>query len=93
MLTGERPFQATPTADVINTVVSRPFVPLSRLRPELPDKLEYIITKMLEKDRELRSQTANELRVDFERLQRDLRLERTRYAGRNSGLIASVTSA
>jgi len=50
------------------------------LRPGLPDMLEKLIEKALEKDREHRCQSASELRADLKRLQRDSRLDRRRPA-------------
>jgi serine/threonine protein kinase len=76
MLTGQRPFPGTTTAAMFDAIVRRPFVSLTALRPELPDALEQLIAKMLEKDREFRCQSAAELRADMKRLQRDLQLER-----------------
>ena len=43
---------------------------------DLPEELEHIITRLLEKDRELRYQTATDLRADLKRLQRDLEPQR-----------------
>jgi len=46
-------------------------VPPVRINSEVPPKLEEIINKLLEKDRELRYQVASELRADLKRLKRD----------------------
>ncbi len=75
MLTGARPFQGTTTAAVLDAVIRLPIVPVSALRPDVPDELETIVEKTLEKDREYRCQSAAELRTDLKRLQRDLRVE------------------
>jgi serine/threonine protein kinase len=80
MLTSERPFQGTTSAAVLDAVIRKPIVPVSALRPGLPDMLEKLIEKALEKDREYRCQSASELRADLKRLQRDSRLDRRRPA-------------
>ena len=71
MVTGHRPFQGNTTAVVFNAILSQTPVAPARLRPELPVELEHIINKALEKDREVRCQTASELRADLKRLKRD----------------------
>jgi serine/threonine protein kinase len=81
MLTGARPFQGTTSAAVLDAVIRRPIVPVSVLRPGLPDTLEKIVEKALEKDREYRCQSAAELRADLKRLQRELGLD-----GRQPGI-------
>ena len=56
---------------IFNVILERAPVPPRRLNPELPPKLEEIINKALEKDRELRYQHAADMRADLHRLKRD----------------------
>ena len=71
MATGRLPFSGSTTAVIFEGILTK--APLSpvRLNPELPLKLEEIISKLLEKDRDLRYQVASELRADLKRLRRD----------------------
>jgi serine/threonine protein kinase len=71
MATGQPAFTGNTTAVIFEAILNRtPPSPL-QLNPELPLELEHIISKALEKDRELRCQTAAELRADLKRLKRD----------------------
>ena len=70
MATGQLPFRGDTSGMIFHAILERPPVPPVRINPEVPPKLEEIINKCLEKDRELRCQTAAELRGDL-RLQRD----------------------
>ena len=71
MATGSLPFQGSTTAVVFDEILNKaPTAPV-RLNPELPDQLEDIINKSLEKDREIRCQSSKELLVDLKRLKRD----------------------
>jgi serine/threonine protein kinase/Flp pilus assembly protein TadD len=72
MATGTLPFHGESTAVIFESILSKaPISPL-RLNPNLPPKLEELIEKTLEKDPDLRCQTAAELRADLKRLQRDV---------------------
>ena len=71
MSTGVLPFRGESTGVIFEAILSRAPVPAVRLNPDLPADLERIISKCLEKDRNLRYQHASELRTDLERLRRD----------------------
>jgi serine/threonine protein kinase len=71
MATGSHAFEGSTTALVFDAILHRQPVPVGRARPELPIQLEQIISKALEKNRELRYQTASDLRADLTRLKRD----------------------
>ncbi len=71
MATGKQPFTGTTSAVIFNQILERTPPPPTSVNPQLPRKLEEIINKTLEKDRDLRCQTAAELRGDLKRLKRD----------------------
>ncbi len=71
MSTGAVPFRGDTSAMIFDAILNRaPVAPL-RLNPEVPARLEEIMNKALEKDRDLRYQHASEIRSDLKRLQRD----------------------
>ena len=74
MATGRMAFSGSTTAIVHDAILNRAPVPVVRLKPEIPSKLEEIIDKLLEKDRKLRFQSAVEVRTDLQRLSRDIQL-------------------
>jgi eukaryotic-like serine/threonine-protein kinase len=71
MGTGILPFRGDTLAAITDAILNRAPVAPVRLNPDLPQKLEEIIDKALEKDRRLRYQNATEIRTDLQRLKRD----------------------
>ena len=71
MATGRQAFSGTTSAVIFHAILSEAPTSPVRLNPDVPPKLEEIINKALEKDRELRYQTASDMRADLGRLKRD----------------------
>lgn len=72
MATGQLPFRGESSAVIFESIMNRAPVAPVRLNPDLPAELERIIRKALEKDREMRYQSAADLRSDVKRLKREL---------------------
>lgn len=72
LVTGSLPFEGDTEAVIFEAILNRDPKPLSEFDPNLPQDLDRILEKALEKDRNLRYQTATELKTDLLRLKRDL---------------------
>ncbi len=77
MATGKQPFSGATSAVIFEAILNRIPAPPIQLNPGLPAQMEIILNKALEKDRELRCQSAAELRADLKRLKRDTDSKRT----------------
>src|SRR5208282_2091515 len=78
MATGTLPFQGDTSAVIFDAILNRDPTPAAELNPLLPADFVRILEKTLEKDRNLRCQTATELKTDLSRLKRDLELGKRR---------------
>jgi eukaryotic-like serine/threonine-protein kinase len=77
MATGVLPFRGETSAVITEAILNRAPTAAIRLNPELPPKLEETINKALEKDREMRCQSAAEMRADLKRIKRSIDSSRT----------------
>jgi serine/threonine protein kinase/Tol biopolymer transport system component len=86
MVSGTLPFVGESSAVIFEAIMNRAPASLVRLNPQVPPKLEDIINRALEKDRNLRYQHASDMRAELQRLKRDTETGR-------SGLVASSAVA
>lgn len=87
MATGQPPFSGSTSALLFDSILHYSPAPVSQLNPRIPAELEQSITKALEKDRQVRCQSAAELRADLRRLKRD------RDSARISGTLPRATQS
>ena len=72
LATGQKPFTGETRQATINAILSMPPTPVTTISPSLPPDLDRILNKALDKDRELRYQTASDFRADLRRLLRQI---------------------
>ncbi len=91
MTTGVLPFRGETTGVIFEAILNRVPPPALRLNPDIPPKLEEILQKLLEKDREMRYQVAAEIRADLKRLRREADSSGRLAASGASQISASTT--
>lgn len=93
MVAGRRAFMGDTTAVVFDAILHKEPTALARFNPDCPSALEQVVSKALEKDREVRYQSAAEIRVDLKRIKRDSEsgvrtpVETSRPVNRNSTIV------
>src|SRR5579864_7765133 len=84
MATGRTPFPGASSGEICGAILHQNPTPVSQVNPQIPREVEAIISKALEKDRNLRYQSAAEMRADLVRVKRDV------DSGRVSGMVAAA---
>jgi len=93
MATGRLAFSGATSAVIFNAILEKEPIALTDVNPQLPPRLEEIVHRVLEKDRELRYQSAADLRGDLKRLKRDVESSRKSESSSSRGISSAKTSA
>ena len=93
MSTGRQAFTGNTAGVITEAILNRSPAPPTRVNPELPGEFEIILAKALEKDREMRCQTAAELRADLKRLKRETESGRSGIGSGFSSTMPAKTAA
>jgi hypothetical protein len=92
MATGRMAFPGNTTALIHDAILNRTSVPVCQLNPTLPSKLGEIITKALEKDRNLRYQHASDIRTALQHLKRETETGHTAVVSQATGSAAAASA-
>jgi serine/threonine protein kinase/tetratricopeptide (TPR) repeat protein len=90
LATGAKPFQGETSAVIFDAILNRDPAPMTQLNGNLPVELQRIVSQALEKDRELRFQSATEMKTALKRLKRDLDSGGSHVAHSRSGRTAAA---
>ena len=92
MVTGRPPFEGETPAVIFDGILNRDPAPIGERAPEIPARLQDVITTALEKDRDLRYQSAAEIRAELKRIKRDAGSGRAASAGSAAATRAASSS-
>ena len=92
MVTGTLPFRGETSGVISDAILNRPFTTPLRFNPNLPAKFEDLINKALEKDRDLRYQSASDILTDLKRLKRDTDSGHSSAGSRGPSVVDTATT-